>query len=435
MSNFILAVCIFLGCCTAIDAGAMTPLCDTCDCPPPEDRGHGWRLPPYADTKPKLSYDSKYLLYEPGCVLNLSDLQEIALNVNSTLPGAQILGYFNLTWSPYSSDLVALMVAMMVDTTGGTKPNVYRQHLIKYRISTTETSTITPDALLPYGAEVIGFQSWFHENGWLPGSSPQSDTFRIGMRKEPLRFGGLYVPQTQQLIPDTLPKLTIIRNSNNGKHVAWIDRIDAQLTKYYLDSIEIGFPVKPEQVTWGSFSPDGKLFALDVWPERVDTNKTYRQVWIYRTEDPSTPLHRLNFQELFCKYSFHGIWPEFITDSTLAVSMHKDGDISSPLWEITIDGRIVRQLTFLPTNSVVRDEGTQSTSYALLASDKATITVKPSSKDRQVRLINTLGQEFLSERIASGAEQIVLNVRSLPPGSYFCKLSGESELRRIVVQR
>jgi hypothetical protein len=362
-------------------------------------------------------------------------LETTPLLVSTTLPGAQILGFFNLTWCPYSSDLVALMAPMLVDTTGGMQPTVYRQHLLKYRISTAETYTITPDVLSPYGAEVIGFRTWFHENGWLPGSSPQSDTFRIGMRKEPLRFGGLYVPQSQQLIPDTLPKRAVIRNSINGKHVAWVDLADAQLTRYYLDSIEFGFPVKPDQVSWGSFSPDGKLFALDVWPERIDTNKTYRQVWIYRTEDPSTPLHRLNFQELFCTYSFHGIWPEFITDSTLAVSMHKDGDISSPLWEITIDGRIVRQLTFLPTNSVVRGEASSPISYAVIASDKASIKVKPSSKERRVELINTLGREVLSERVASGAEQIVLDVQSLPAGTYFCKLSGEREITRVIIQR
>src|SRR5207302_6153515 len=29
-----------------------------------------------------------------------------------------------------------------------------------------------------------------------------------------------------------------------------------------------------------------------------------------------------------------------------------DSDISSPLWEITLDGRIKRQLTFLPTSGV-----------------------------------------------------------------------------------
>jgi hypothetical protein len=417
-----------------IDVRAMSPLCDTCDCPPPRETSQGLRIPPYADTKPKLSYDSRYLLYEPGYRLDLSTLSVDAIQATSGLAGEAILGYFSLTWAPYSSDRVILKAAMLVDT-GADATGVYRQNLLGYTFSSATSNLLSPRAAGPYGPE--GMNLVAQKNApWLRGSHEGRDTLLLGYGSSDSQFVGLYSPQSQLHVPKVVNfQDAFYRESNSGNHHIWGKVQGFEVSPYYLDGIEIGFPVKPDQVTWGSFSPDGKLFALDVWPERVDTNKTYRQVWIYRTEDPSTPIHRLNFQELFCKYSFHGIWPEFITDSTLAVSMHKDGDISSPLWEITIDGRIVRQLTFLPTNSVVRDESTHSTSYALLASDKATITVKPSSKDRQVTLINTLGQEVLSERIASSAEQIVLNVRSLPPGSYFCKLRGESELIRIVVQR
>jgi hypothetical protein len=36
---------------------------------------------------------------------------------------------------------------------------------------------------------------------------------------------------------------------------------------------------------------------------------------------------------------------EFTSNTTLAVNMHHDGDMFQTLWEITTDGRLLRQLT------------------------------------------------------------------------------------------
>ncbi|MFH1050700.1 MAG: hypothetical protein V1779_07190 [bacterium] len=66
-------------------------------------------------------------------------------------------------------------------------------------------------------------------------------------------------------------------------------------------------------------------------------------------EHPDTVhVKKINLRNEFCMYAFAGAWPEFISENTLAVSMHVDGDEMSALWEITIDGKIVRQLTFEP---------------------------------------------------------------------------------------
>jgi hypothetical protein len=59
------------------------------------------------------------------------------------------------------------------------------------------------------------------------------------------------------------------------------------------------------------------------------------------------PLEKIDFQKRFCMYNFGGgtIDAEFITNTTLAVSNHHDSDVLCPLWEITTDRRLLRQIT------------------------------------------------------------------------------------------
>ena len=105
-----------------------------------------------------------------------------------------------------------------------------------------------------------------------------------------------------------------------------------------------------KNVTW---SPNGKRIALSVLPKQGGPKGTFEQIWILDAEKilqdrPDThSVYIIDLQTRFCSYSFLGCHAEFITDSTLAVSMHPDGG-SSPLWEISTTGRKIRQLTFLP---------------------------------------------------------------------------------------
>jgi len=102
-----------------------------------------------------------------------------------------------------------------------------------------------------------------------------------------------------------------------------------------------------------SWSPSGKKVALSVLPTGDGVHHQFEQIWIldiekYQREHPDTlSFDVVNLQQRFCMYSFLGCYAEFISDSTLAVSMHVDGGNSS-LWEITTSGRKLRQLTFLP---------------------------------------------------------------------------------------
>jgi len=53
----------------------------------------------------------------------------------------------------------------------------------------------------------------------------------------------------------------------------------------------------------------------------------------------------INLRKLFCKYTYLGLYAEFLSNSSLILSMHNDGDAIAPLYEISLDGKIIRQIT------------------------------------------------------------------------------------------
>jgi hypothetical protein len=64
-----------------------------------------------------------------------------------------------------------------------------------------------------------------------------------------------------------------------------------------------------------------------------------------RSAAPVATMAVIDLQERFCRYSFRGASAEFVTNRTLAVAMHRDGEAVAHLYEITTDGRMVRQIT------------------------------------------------------------------------------------------
>ena len=59
------------------------------------------------------------------------------------------------------------------------------------------------------------------------------------------------------------------------------------------------------------------------------------------------PLKIINIKEKFCMFSY-GLYHVFTSNNTLAVSMFKDGDTFSYLYEIDLEGNLIRQLTSVP---------------------------------------------------------------------------------------
>ena len=189
------------------------------------------------------------------------------------------------------------------------------------------------------------------------------------------------------------------------------------------DSIPLVFSVPLDttvpSIQAASFSPDGKWVAYWVFPEGngLPADTIFDQVWICPVSNPTKIEHVINFQCLYCTYSFWGIWPEFISDSTLAVSMHHDGDSVSALWEIGLDGHIVRQLT-RNTASVVPSS---SPAHRQLVYPNPTHNALKLflHEPGVVSLTDAVGRVVLTERVLAGPSSI--DVSELPAGAYLLR--------------
>jgi len=330
---------------------------DSCGCAALVDDGNGYRIPADYDMAQGISHDGKWLLFvtnegDGGAyVLNLITLERKQIIVSGGgLPHNHDISWDNPIWCPYDSDLVALNVTTLDPQNNGGSGEV--QNIFTYRASTGESKLITPQIYDPisHGDRIIG--------SWLLGSKPGMDSIIV-------QYGGgagIYVPQTQALIyrgpfPGLPGAMDTFAFSPNNLHSLsfWRDSNISQTTLlYFLDGKKLITP-RAVQTLSASFSPNSNLIALSVQPTGIpsDGSEVYQQVWIFSTDSSSpSSVQIINFQCLFCTYNVLGAYAVFLTDSTLAVSMHKDGLDTSALYEITIDGRIVRKLTYVPENSV-----------------------------------------------------------------------------------
>jgi hypothetical protein len=345
---------------TAVDTGCPRPYYDFVN---------QYLIPPYGFMQQKVSLDGKYLAYVLNqsngvFLLDLHTLEQKAIYCYGNLPGEKKrddVTFSPVSWCPYDSDLFAVNGGSEIDTGGGKYFGV--ENIYTYRISTGECNRITPD-IFPYGGNV-GLYGDNRNDDWSHLASPGNDTFLIAytipdrVHNEDSIFIGYYIPQSQKLIPKKkltssglVDSLVVFAQSKDFTHMIWayVDLNNQQghiLQPYYLDTTIIEFPQPIYGMGKSSFSPNSKLFAITIarHPNLYPADTEWDQVWIYETKNPKKPISMINFQRSFCMYSFWGIWPEFITDSTLAVSMHKDSALFSHIYEITIDGKMVRQLT------------------------------------------------------------------------------------------
>jgi hypothetical protein len=397
-------------CCCALPYGDTIP-------------GLGRRIPPFADLDPLLSPDGKNLAIisaesDSAFIVDVTTLARKAIIIQPGLPNA-ISGFLNITWCPYDTDLLAICVDLtdtaLIDRGLHLYGNIYT-----YRLSTGECSRITPDILGPYG-DTIGSLRLI---SWLRGSSTASDTLEITDQRVDDDSEEFYIPQLQKISRTNWNgRLQTVAQTRSESHFVMAQHEPRDGNYYFDDSPWSFLDSSIERLDWASFSPNEKLLALSVRPDGQGppADSIFPQVWIYKMDSVNAPPIVINFQKSFCMYSFWGIDAEFVTDSTLAVSMHKDGDISSPLWEITLDGRIVRQLTFLPELplKVERNIGLDEALHVFPnpTSDKLEILAGPSG---EVHLFDLLGRERITT-IDDGTGA-TLNVLHLEPGIYFLRI-------------
>ena len=426
---------------------------DGCGCPIPNgDTGgsFGRRIPAHGDSFQQLSADGKTLAYmrnqsAAAYLLDLSTLKQTKIVVHGDLPGEKDIGYGDLYWCPHDPDLLIIGVSSFVDTTNSGHSDVSVSNLFTYRVSTGQSVRITPAICGKYGPTSIAFYSW------LWGSSEGSDSLLVGFHipQSKAVFYGVYIPQTKALLPHWLnPQVgitesTIIaltkdrtRSITAFRDTSW-PPVDSAW--WNLDTSTISCPRIIQVMDDVSFSPNGRLLALTVEPfgtgPAVGGDTIFPQVWIFSSDSARpTTVQIINFQCLYCKYNFWGADAIFVTDSTLVVSMHSDGDSTSPLYEITLSGRIVRQLTWLPQQGVVAssalppDIGSDFL-HPTVASDRIVVDIPATSVRAEVTLSDVLGRELSRRSVVAHSESTEFETTNLPNGSYFCRVASTEGTR------
>ena len=419
---------------TMVGALAAQPIIDTCvgdtiNCPLPQTFAGDYYIPAFYDKALSLSPDEKMLLVQLNgdgdySLVDLATFKRSSISAHGSLPGESDAGYGDIAWCPYDPDLVAMTVYSNVGQ------NQYVGNIFTYRISTHETKRVTPLRAGLYGASLI---TLYH---WEKGSKPGMDSLFIHY-SDSISFTGIYIPQTQEQI--NLPIAsgsgdTLRLTSPDGKHTIY----DIAHSPMRFDTTVIGYPEPVQQFDDGCFSQNDSLFALEVRPNCPSADGLlFAQLWIYKASDPSRPISRLNFQKLYCKYSFRTVHPVFLTDSTLAISMHNDQSDTAAVYEISINGRLIRQLTFVVTSGV---SPILTQEYSLhvrptISSDHLLIILPTTTDPSSYEIFDALGRVVITGRVPAGSAEFEVGTARLAAGAYVVRVvsgDGISSARFVV---
>ncbi|MCE2503555.1 MAG: PD40 domain-containing protein, partial [Chlorobi bacterium] len=165
----------------------------------------------------------------------------------------------------------------------------------------------------------------------LPGSKPGRDSIL-------LNSGHVYCLQTGEYTVRPPGYSAFPHYSPDGKYIFELTGGDIHHPngRFFLNGVEFYLSHPVGDIGQASWSPDGSKIALAVWPGDVPTV----EIWIFHIdeylagESDTMPMHAINLEDQFCFYG-GAIYPEYATDSTLIVAMHRDGDEFSGLWEIS----------------------------------------------------------------------------------------------------
>ncbi|OGU14895.1 MAG: hypothetical protein A2X61_11995 [Ignavibacteria bacterium GWB2_35_12] len=354
----ILISVILIGCNNGIEPNS--------DCNFPLDTG--WQNPPNPipfHGFQKLSTDGEKLSF----ILNESVLgilflrtgKVIHINISDKLPqNMYCTAIYNAEWCPYNSNRLLISAVTYTDTVGDGKNWIWGVNLYIISLDGNEFNKITPLQFPKSGGDLFSNIIWLKEsstnNDFISGFFSSTNKNYIGNKI----IKGIYVPQSDEFILPN-PYHALIRESKVGYHYSYDDYYTPTEfpNKIYINDNEISIFEKEKilRLTYASWSPNSKLFALTIAhkrPDSIDLNKQgFQEIWIfdyekYLNEKPELiPYKKINLIEQFCMYGY-GIYAEFITDSTLVVSMGGPKADFFYLYEITTDGKLVRQLTFEP---------------------------------------------------------------------------------------
>ncbi len=180
--------------------------------------------------------------------------------------------------------------------------------------------------------------------GWLHASRPNSDSLVFSYEPADTDLA-TYCPESRLFSniqhPSSHPNPSLIRQSSSGEHLLGVNN-----GAYILDEKAIDWGNQnPYSLGSASFSPDEKHIAFGV-------GQLGGLEWIYNISDllsgkPVSPIAQLYWFNRYCLGSERGAWGEFVSDTSLVVSLHGDPTTGAQcnLYEVNFNGDIIRKLT------------------------------------------------------------------------------------------
>ncbi|MCE2503553.1 MAG: hypothetical protein J4G05_05815 [Chlorobi bacterium] len=315
------------------------PCTYTSPCPPRvgEREGEiGERFPALWHHQQRVSSSGRYLLYLVG---ESPRLRLRIIDLNGTMPDTQqVVAAFSPIWSPYSDD--RFIINCVVETDIGSWPVVLGRAAFLVERESRMIERIGHPSLLPELPNDRGYRVV----SWLPGSRPGRDSILFDFKQRDstqFKFKRTYVSCLQTGEHTERPEyLGFVKYSPDGKYLFKMAGSDIHHPngRFFLNDVEFRLSRSASEVGQASWSPDGSRLALEIWPDDVPG---MIEIWVLHIdeylagESDVMPMHAINLQNQFCFYSLGGVWPEYATNSTLIVAMHRDGDDFSGLWEIS----------------------------------------------------------------------------------------------------
>ena len=313
------------------------------DCPERVREFMGYHIPSWGQSDVKVSPNHDKIAFPSRSLVAVMDLRTAAISYVDLKPGlpdsVQVQGVTSVAWCPYNADRMLVTCYTMTDTgvTAGRRITAVNSYIVD--ITTGKTTRATPEIFSKYGGDPF-------TSTWLPGSTQSADSFVVTTKSGYY----LYLLQENRSI-DAPDDMIGVQFSPKGKNSLGFIHVSRDPFPHLgLNKKEIMFPDGNMPMYSISWSPDEKRIAITV----IQASPTSSEIWIldleqYKRDQPAVAsVRKVNFRKAFCKYVTFGLFAEYVTNSTLVVTMHADADEGSPLWEITEEGKIVRQLTFGP---------------------------------------------------------------------------------------
>jgi len=252
-------------------------------------------------------------------------------------------------WCPYDNNKFVVTCYTGTDTIGDGKSYIVGYQLISVNLDSNNCEIVTPKMLGKAGVSLgLGFL------GWLPESSINNNFFVIGYISPTTGDYTIKKYNSNYQTLETYSYYDILSYSYKGSNFYYSNFDSNGNANYYLNNVILNFPAMGYSVlSKGDFSPSGKKLAVCVKVENCAMDSArLDEIWIIDVDkyisNPinPVPIKIINLRDNFCMFTYQ-LNAVFTSETTLALSMFKDGDKYGNIYEIDINGNMVRQLTFV----------------------------------------------------------------------------------------